>query len=281
MIFLHVFVIHMCVSFGTKISTGHIENQLIQQFLDCQIILDICVLCTVNECVCANVCFFRAISCYLFLVINDVGCHGRLFVRTLVLCHCSCSISHFLSFSVPLSSAPVFSFINFQNVKRRWIRQNQRKKSLPKDCFYHSIQTFSYKYIYIRSNAVDEMFPVHTHTHSHIYFVLIQCSRQLMIDCMLYVCRYRCCFCCYCWRYSKLVSGRRRKSFFYNNSSSSSSSSINKPKKTLTIYFFASTFVVCVFFSYSVCYCLIRVTLFMLFTCYFHPQELYGYVIAF
>lgn len=77
----------------------------------------------------------------------------------------SLHFSHFLFlifFSVALFLAVVFSlslflsFTKFQNVKRRWIRQNQRKKSLPKDCFYHSFQTFS---------------------HIHAYNISIQCCR--------------------------------------------------------------------------------------------------------
>lgn len=167
MILLHVFFIcewvSVCVFLGTRISTGHIENQLIQQFLDCQIILDVFVY-SVCECVCVR--FFRAISCYLFLVINDVGCHGRFLFALL----CSAAIlAPFLSLSFSyfllcrtlsccrfLSLSLFLSFTKFQNVKRRWIRQNQRKKSLPKDCFYHSFQTFS---------------------HIHAYNISIQCCR--------------------------------------------------------------------------------------------------------
>lgn len=134
-----------------------------------------------------------------------------LFVRTLVLrCHSrSISLTFFflfssLSHSFLLSFSLSLSFCRSQSFKM-WNDDGYDKTSVKnhfqKTVFIIRSRHFRiYMHIIYPSNAVDEnfeMFPV------HIYFVLIQCSRQLMIDCMLYVCRYR--RCCYCCRYSKLV----------------------------------------------------------------------------
>lgn len=168
----------------------------------------ICVQCVrVCECVCVR--FFRAISCNFFLVINDVGCHGRFLFA--LLCSAailapflSLSFSYFLlcrtlfllSFSLSFCRSQSFEMWNDDGYDKTSVKNHFQKTVF----IIRSRHFRIYMHIIYPSNAVDEnfeMFPV------HIYFVLIQCSRQLMIDCMLYVCRYR--RCCYCCRYSKLV----------------------------------------------------------------------------